>query len=208
MSENFYDYIHRDNSLEFINNNDYLNNLDIKKIDEVNSLLNLRGHPMIDLSNLQSLNLNSFIDLIRNLQEHNENLVKNNIEIKQKLLRTDDEIINLKNKFDNNMQEKKLLEDKLQEYKIKINFIESNKKNQVANYEQEKEDLNKLISRVKSKESQYKNEINRLKKEQSVYIDKIKNLQERIDNMNNNSKQGLKNNQNYNTCKIGKLMSN
>ncbi len=81
MSENFYDYIHRDNSLEFINNNDYLNNLDIKKIDEVNSLLNLRGHPMIDLSNLQSLNLNSFIDLIRNLQEHNENLVKNNIEI-------------------------------------------------------------------------------------------------------------------------------
>jgi len=215
MNENFYDYIHKDDSFEEKNQINHLSNLDIRKIDEINSLLSLRGHPIIDLTNISNLNLNFFIDLIRNIQEENEKIISNNIEIKQKLIRSDDEISNLKSKNNSFNQEKKLLEDKILDLKNQKKFIDSNFKSQANEFELEKEELNKIIVRITSKENAFRNEINKLKKEQLTYIDKIKFLQEKVDNLsiqiNNtnpnklskNTMNNISNNSNLFLSKIG-----
>ncbi len=210
MSDNVYDYIQRDISMENNynnNNNDYIDNIDLKKIEEINELLHLRGHPIIDFSNKDNFNLNFFLDIIRILIEENEKIIKNNIDIKQKILRKEDENLNLKSKITFINQEKNRLEDNIIDKKNKIKFFESKIKNQLSLFENEKEELNKTIIKVTLKENAFKNEINKLKKEQLNYIDRIKSMQEKLDeNLHNQMiNKGLKVNQNLSPIKMGNI---
>lgn len=195
MSDNFYAYMQKDNSIIDNSQVDIVSENEMKKIDEINELLKLRGFPIINFSNQNNFNLSFFLDLIRILQEENEKLIALNIELKQKLLRSDDEFLSLKNRLQSQTEEKDKIDNKILSLNNQIKFIESNMKLQSSKLQAENDDLNKIILQVTSKESQYKNEISKLKKEQVCYVDKIKQMQEKFDNFSqafNNSSKTIK----------------